>query len=516
MPQTINTNVASLNAQRNLNSSQSDANTALQRLSSGLRINSAKDDAAGLAISNRLTSQINGINQAIRNAGDGISVAQVAEGALSETGNILQRMRELAVQSANASNSSADRSALQSEVAQLTAEIDRIATNTAFGDVKLLNGNFTSQQFQVGANVGESIGISIASAQSGDLGTLNTLTFTTAQFLTARTSAAAASSAGNSSEIAADTISFVTTPAGGTATTTTVAVNADDTAAEIASAITANVDGVRAEARTVALLDTFAGTPAAGTAIFEINGVNVSADSTTLATLTAGLEAGIEGNASLAGLTVNSTGTTVEIIDENGGDISVGLVDEGGYSAALSFSVSSLDDTVANSGTNDATYGEETTVIEGEYVTTTGSIDFFVTDSTATYGIGSSTALASGGVAATGPSTGTLGTSTETVEDIDIGTAAGANAAIDIIDSALTTIDAQRADLGAIQNRFDSVIANLSNVSENSSAARSRIQDADFAQETANLARAQILQQAGISVLAQANAQPQNVLALLQ
>ena len=159
MPQTINTNVASLNAQRNLNASQSDANTALQRLSSGLRINSAKDDAAGLAISNRLTAQINGINQAIRNAGDGISVAQVAEGALSETGNILQRMRELAVQSANASNSSADRSALQSEVAQLTAEIDRIATNTAFGDVKLLNGNFTNQQFQVGANVGESIGI---------------------------------------------------------------------------------------------------------------------------------------------------------------------------------------------------------------------------------------------------------------------------------------------------------------------------------------------------------------------
>ena len=143
MPQTINTNVASLNAQRNLNSSQSDANTALQRLSSGLRINSAKDDAAGLAISNRLTSQINGINQAIRNSNDGISVAQVAEGALAETTNILQRMRELAVQSANSSNSGADRAALQSEVSQLSAEIDRIANNTAFGDQKLLNGNLS-------------------------------------------------------------------------------------------------------------------------------------------------------------------------------------------------------------------------------------------------------------------------------------------------------------------------------------------------------------------------------------
>ena len=170
MPQTINTNVASLNAQRNLNSSQSDANTALQRLSSGLRINSAKDDAAGLAISNRLTSQINGINQAVRNASDGISVAQVAEGALNETGNILQRVRELAVQSANASNSADDRAALQAEVTQLVAEVDRIANNTAFGTNKLLDGTFTAQSFQVGANVGETITVGINSAQSDDLG----------------------------------------------------------------------------------------------------------------------------------------------------------------------------------------------------------------------------------------------------------------------------------------------------------------------------------------------------------
>ena len=170
MPQIINTNVASLNAQRNLNASQSDANTALQRLSSGLRINSAKDDAAGLAISNRLTSQINGINQAIRNAGDGISLAQVAEGALEESPTFLQRIRELAVQSANASNSSADRAALQAEVNQLISEIDRIANNTAFGASKLLNGNFLNQTFQVGANVGETIDVSINSAKAKDLG----------------------------------------------------------------------------------------------------------------------------------------------------------------------------------------------------------------------------------------------------------------------------------------------------------------------------------------------------------
>ena len=215
MPQTINTNVASLNAQRNLNSSQSDANTALQRLSSGLRINSAKDDAAGLAISNRLTSQINGINQAIRNAGDGISVAQVAEGALSETGNILQRMRELAVQSANASNSTADRAALQSEIAQLTLEVDRIASNTAFGETKLLDGTFTSQTFQVGANRGETIGISVASAAASELGSRG-VTFQNMLTLGSAAAAAAAADAGVQSQ----TLTFGVTQNGSTSDTT--------------------------------------------------------------------------------------------------------------------------------------------------------------------------------------------------------------------------------------------------------------------------------------------------------
>ncbi len=166
MAQTINTNIASLTAQRNLTVSQKEANQAMERLSSGLRINSAKDDAAVLAISNRLTAQINGINQAVRNANDGLSVSQVAEGAMAETSTLLQRMRELAVQSANASNSSADRTALQTEVTQLIAEMDRIATNTKFGSTALLDGTYTSQAFQVGANASETMSVSISSAKS--------------------------------------------------------------------------------------------------------------------------------------------------------------------------------------------------------------------------------------------------------------------------------------------------------------------------------------------------------------
>ena len=173
----INTNVISLNAQRNLNSSQNALATTLQRLSSGLRINSAKDDAAGLAISERMTSQIRGLNQAVRNANDGISMSQTAEGALGEIGNNLQRIRELAVQSRNASNSVSDRTALNNEVQQIKAEIDRVASTTAFNGIKLIDGTFTNQSFQVGANVGETINITgLVNAQSSSLGTTTTTT----------------------------------------------------------------------------------------------------------------------------------------------------------------------------------------------------------------------------------------------------------------------------------------------------------------------------------------------------
>ena len=522
MPQTINTNVASLNAQRNLNSSQSDANTALQRLSSGLRINSAKDDAAGLAISNRLTSQINGINQAIRNAGDGISVGQVAEGALSETGNILQRMRELAVQSANASNSGGDRAALQSEVAQLSAEIDRIANNTAFGDQKLLNGTFTAQQFQVGANVGETIGVSIASAQAGDLGQLNQLRFgasaalSSAQFETGAVSIAS-TLANNESYIEEQTLTFQVGPAGDL-TSYSVAVADNASAADIASSITANVANVSATAQTVLQItdgDTLAGT----SADIDVNGVTLSGlDTSSIANFAAEFETAVESNSALSNLTVNVLASNeIEIIDASGADITLGIAAATG---AIDLDVQAYTDTDANSGTaiTSTTFTQPSLDAAAEYLTVSGTTSLLAQDSTLTYTIQSSLDIgAAGGIAENSAAvTGTVTSLNLQVDDVDISTVTGANQALQIIDAALADVNSQRADLGAIQNRFESVISNLANVSENSSAARSRIQDADFAQETANLARAQILQQAGISVLAQANAQPQNVLALLQ
>jgi len=532
MPQTINTNVASLNAQRNLNSSQSDANTALQRLSSGLRINSAKDDAAGLSISNRLTAQINGINQAIRNAGDGISVGQVAEGALSETGNILQRMRELAVQSANASNSGNDRAALQSEVAQLSAEIDRIANNTAFGDQKLLNGNFANQQFQVGANVGETISVSIASAQAADLGQLNSLAFTSAVFETGAVSSVA-TSANNESFIEEQTITFQTGPANDlTSYTVNVADNAS--AATIASGITANVANVSATAQTVVrITDDSSVFDATGTVDIDVNGVTLSGLAfDDIDGFASSLETAIEANSALSGLSVTTDTGYIEIVDASGNDIEIGL---SGYDAAsfsglnitaISLSVDAYTDTAANSGsvitsTSDGTLSETASATgqtaADDFVTVSGSVSLNAQDDTLQYTVATNILFAAGGVSASASAqAGTVTSLNLAVDDVDIGTVAGANQALQIIDAALAEVNSQRADLGAIQNRFESVISNLSNVSENSSAARSRIQDADFAQETANLARAQILQQAGISVLAQANAQPQNVLALLQ
>jgi flagellin len=530
MAQVINTNIASLTAQRNLAASQQDAASAMQRLSSGLRINSAKDDAAGLAIANRLTSQINGINQAVRNANDGLSVAQVAEGALAETTDILQRMRELSVQSASASNSGNDRAALQSEIAQLSDEIDRIANNTAFGDQKLLNGTFVSQNFQVGANVGETIGVNIGSSQADSIGELNTLAFTSANFETGAASTAA-TAANNASFIDASTLTFTVGPSNNTTDfTVTVADNAS--AADIASNITSNVANVSATARTVAEVAVGNATSNAATGDtvdISVNGVVLSGIAyDSVANFQAGLETAIEASSALAGLTVNSTATTTEIIDESGNDIVLGLVgvnDATGTTLVVDIDVESFTNTVANSGaaitSTNAAILTDTPAANGQstvdtFTTVTGTVSLTAQDSTLIYQVSSNLATGSGGIANTTTQTGTVTSQNLQVDDIDISTVAGAEQGIQIIDAALTAITSQRADLGAVQSRFDSVISNLMNVSENSAAARSRIMDADFASETAQLAKSQILQQAGISVLAQANAQPQNVLALLQ
>ena len=512
MAQTINTNIASLTAQRNLAASQKDAATAMQRLSSGLRINSAKDDAAGLAISNRLTSQINGINQAIRNANDGLSVAQVAEGALAETTSILQRMRELSVQSANASNSSADRTALQTEVTQLQAEIDRIANNTAFGTTKLLNGSFTSQSFQVGANVGETISYSISSARGSGLGQTNSLAFSNTNFAVGQTAGAGVNSA-----VIAQNLTFEVD-----GESTVVAVAADATAKTIAADVSSQVGSINASAKTTARIAadaTYAVGAATDDVVVTINGTSLGAVAVgaAAANFFDNLKTAIDGNASLNSvLTVTDNGTSLDISNTDGEDIVIafGALSDGSGGASTSTTVI---DVLSRNTANDATVSTVDALATNETTTITGDITFTTAkDTTKVHTLTSSQAGNTGGLMSSA-SGNTLGSdSGARVSTMDISTVNGANSAIAVIDSALTSIDSQRATLGAVQSRFDSVVSNLANVAENSSAARSRIMDADFATETAQLARTQILQQAGISVLAQANAQPQNVLALLQ
>lgn len=502
MAMSINTNILSLNSQRQLSQSGNSIATAMERLSSGLRINSAKDDAAGLAISNRMTTQVNGLNQAIRNANDGISLSQTAEGAMGESTNLLQRMRTLAIQSANATNSTTDRAALQAEVSQLILEIDRIATTTTFNSQKILNGTFNNAAFQVGANANETIRVSVASAKASDLGQINSIAF--AAFNLADVSASAASPA---SGVLAQTLTFTVD-----GTAETVSVTAGDSASAIADNVNANVSSISAEARTGARITVTSDT-ASDRYDITINGTTVSAIDAagTDAGMGAAVAAAISGNSALSNLSVTDNGDgTVDIIDETGADIIFDDVTETVTVGTLGFTVSEMSYAGA--------FSAATTVATTEGVNVTGDIKFTTSlDSTNTMSLHSSNGA--GFVTAatsTGTGGGTVTEETSRISDVDISTVAGANTALALIDAALTTIDTNRADLGAIQNRMESTIANLSSISENVAAARSRILDADFAAETANLTRAQILQQAGVAMLAQANATPQIVLSLLQ
>ncbi|MFT4767507.1 MAG: flagellin [Glaciecola sp.] len=468
MPQIINTNIPSLTSQRNLNSSQNDVATSLQRLSSGLRINSAKDDAAGLAISERFTAQIRGLNQAARNASDGISLAQTAEGDLAQITNNLQRIRELSVQSANATNSSSDRQALQAEVDQLVAEIDRVAVQSNFNGVNLLDGGFLAQQFQVGANAGQTITVdSIASARTSSLGQFQGFQLTGQSIGTADDAANA-----QNVTIDGDVISL------GTIANDAKAIANALNAANVGFLASANVTSVASQA-----------TSADGAALdvdtVTVNGLAINVTNT-----------GVESSNRDAAVTaINAQSTVTGVIATNDGT-GVALSAADGRNITVAF-------TAGNAATIDdyglaaaATTGASVDITYQAPDGVTGNVEF--TDALVGIGIQA--------IAATGTA----------VAALDIGTVDGSNKAIASIDAALTTINGSRADLGAIQNRFESVVVSLQTSGENLSAARSRILDADFAQETANLARAQILQQAGIAVLAQANAQPQNVLALLQ
>ncbi len=486
MPQVINTNIASINAQRQLNRSQGLQQNAMERLSSGLRINSAKDDAAGLAIADRMTAQVRGLNQAARNANDGISLAQTAEGAMQESTNILQRMRELAVQSANDSNSASDRSSLQKEVNQLKAELERIATTTSFNGKNLLDGSFNAQSFHIGAYAGESISVSVGTARIGSIGT---------QELTSDTEIQTAQGSGTAGVNGVASGTLTITGAFGTADIT---VNAGDAAEDIAAAVNAASDntGVAAQAVNFAKLDNFT----SGGISIDLTGSNSTAVSITA-------DIGADGDVSALSDAINAvsgeTGITAKVSDDKteillthstGKDIKLTNV-----SGTGTFDVTGIDESGsfdASAEVGAAVASTDGTITVGGSITYNSSKNFKIADTSNTVAAGTSTL--------------------QSVETIDISTQRGSNDALSIIDGALDFIDNARADLGAIQNRFQATIANLENVSQNVSAARSRIQDADFAKESAALAKAQILQQAGISMLAQANATNQNVLNLLQ
>ena len=408
MAQVINTNVMSLNAQRNLNTSGSNLATSIQRLSSGLRINSAKDDAAGLAISERFSTQIRGLDVAVRNANDGISLAQTAEGAMVEIGNNLQRIRELAVQSANATNSATDRKALDAEVKQLTAEIDRVARQTNFNGTALLDGSFSGALFQVGADAGQTISInSITNAQSNKLGT---------------------------TKFDANSVTFVV--AGTNATTSQ------------------NITGMKLKG--------------ADGVDYDLGTITVAPGATAAETLTLTTAA----VAAAMNAKMDQTGILAEVDATTAGKINLTSIKE--------------------SFTADGTF-RPITFTAGSIPTGLSASQTF----TAT--------TATNGAAIVG----------KNVSDVNITTVSGSQQALTIIDKALTSINSARADMGAIQNRFTSTVANLSTTSENLSASRSRIRDTDYAKETAELTRTQILQQAGTAMLAQANSAPQNILSLL-
>jgi flagellin len=513
MGQVINTNLPSMAAQRALNASQGDVKTSLERLSSGLRINGARDDAAGLAISERFNAQIKGLNQAVRNASDAISLSQTAESALGGTTDLLQRARELAVQSANATNSSTDRAALQAEVTQLVAEIDRIASTTSFNGTRLLDGNFANKQFQVGANANQTVGVTIAGAKSSDLGSANKIAFT--DMMSAMTGAAAGTAASGRT---AENLTFTVTPLGGTAVNTTVNLSAGESASAIASRISANVDNVTATAKSGARLAYVNTALATDTIEISINGTSLGAikRGADLQAFGNNVDSAIKSKAALAGLTSTTSANGIDIFDATGADIKVNVGAQTDYvTEDEGVTVTALQASGAV-----ATGALASTVLEtNEGTLVSGDLSFTTNETSATTFAVISTNAGAGSIldVANGASRGgEVTASTDKVGTMNISTVTGANTAIQVIDGALATISSTRADLGATQNRFDAIVSGLQVASDNQAAARSRIVDADFAKETATLTRGQILQQAGIAVLAQANAAPQNVLALLQ
>lgn len=530
MALTVNTNVASLNTQKNLNKASDALSTTMQRLSSGLKINSAKDDAAGLQISNRLTSQINGLNVAVKNANDGISIAQTAEGAMQESTNILQRMRELALQSANGSNSAEDRASLQAEFSQLSTELTRIAETTTFGGRNLLDGSFGTTSFQVGANANETINVTLGNISASTIGSYQIGSSGTAfagireadpaltQAVTDAQDAidaldpsdpyyaddlAAAQEALTAAQAAADTaFSAGTLTVQGSGQSANVTLVGNESAKELASKLNGAISGLSASARTVAKISVDEDVLAGGSATFTVKVGSGDAITMVGVTSTADLADQLSSNASKLGITVNlSDKGELTIVSESGESISFGAQTDSAGDA--------LADSVVSASVQDAD-GSWSTKAELDVAGSSSLAGYVQLDSAKSY------ALTATGGADVAEVFGSSKASLKSIANADITTAEGSQSAIAVIDKAISNIDTQRADLGAVQNRFDSTVSNLQSIVENSTSARSRIQDADFAAETAELTKQQTLQQASTAILAQANQLPSSVLSLLQ
>jgi flagellin len=473
----LNTNIDSVNAQNNLSGSQAALSQSLERLSSGLRINSAADDAAGLAISQQFTTQINGTNQAVNNANDAVSEAQTAGGALTTIVNNLQSIRTLAVESANGSNSAADRSALNSQVQQQIAEITQIASQTTFNGANVLDGSSGTTTYQVGANVGDTIAVNLAQGVRADqIGQYATSTNTvTAALVTGALSLQVG---------AGPTVSVAASVAG--------TGNAGQTAGSayaVAQAInSAGITGLTATATTStvgAAFGTITGA-AGGTYALTVNGINVF---------------GTGGEAVGVGQTVTQSQVITAI---NAVSSQSGVTASADSTGKLVLT--------ANDGSN-ITATQTITTATG---TGAGAATLAATTGQLTVSAASAITVAGSAPASAGLVAGTIAASTGLLSTQDVLTVADSNSTIHAVDSALATVSAFQSQLGAIQNRFTAAVSNLQSTSQNLTQSRSTIQDADFAQETANLTQAQVLEQAGISVLAQANQQPQLILKLLQ
>ncbi|QKE63055.1 flagellin [Aquipseudomonas campi] len=536
MALTVNTNVASLNTQRNLNTSAKGLDTSLQRLSTGFRINSAKDDAAGLQISNRLTSQINGLNVATRNANDGISLSQTAEGALQQSTGILQRMRDLALQSANGSNGATERAALQGEVSQLQQELDRIAETTTFGGRKILDGTFGSQSFQVGANAFETISVSVGAASASRIGASRFNSSVASD--TDAQSGLAASQITGFADLTSTDIGYASSPAStdgltikGKLGTASISLADGSSARELSNAVNgaSGSTGVTSAARTVVRLQQdsdgggFTNTDVEGNISFTLYGSNNAEEDDGVAISVAmtdwkdlsGVADAINKETGRTGISARVTNSgALEMVSERGDNI---VID--GYTAsdAAGAAVTAELQSMAFNGDNGVADTEDAsdTVGAAQALAGTGA-DGAVAVGQVRFESADSFEVENFDTIDTTIQAASVFSTLESVDEIDIGTAIGAQNALGIVSAAISNIDSQRAQLGAVQNRFENTISNLQNISENASAARSRIRDTDYAAETSELTKNQILQQAGTAILAQANQLPQAVLSLLQ